>query len=56
MKIMVCQQITMNSWNYLKRIAVAVPVWWESSRKFERYMYFSEIFTYLSPAVTLKIR
>ena len=30
--------------------------WWESSQRFKRYINFSEIFTYLSPPVTLKMR
>ena len=30
--------------------------WWDSSQRFERYINFSEIFTYLSPPVTLKMR
>ena len=30
--------------------------WWQSSERFKRYIYFSEIFTYFSPPVTLKMR
>ena len=34
----------------------AVLDWWESSQRLKKYINFSEVFTYLTPPVTLKMR
>ena len=50
-------KVTKNIVNYLDcPKSIAVLNRWEISQKLKRYISFSEIFTYLNPPLTLKIR